>query len=57
MDGVNMPSFTVYREALTPRRSPEVGEYVFSKAGALQPVENYMVVFKQGGIVLARRMR
>jgi 4-amino-4-deoxy-L-arabinose transferase-like glycosyltransferase len=57
MDGVNMPSFTVYREALTPRRSPEVGEYVFSQLGALQPEENYIVVFKQGGIVLARRMR
>ncbi|EIJ35565.1 ArnT family glycosyltransferase [Thiothrix nivea] len=57
MDGVNMPSFTVYRQALTPRRAPEIGEYVFSKEGHLQPAENYMTVFKQGGLILARRMR
>lgn len=57
MDGVNMPSFTVYRQALTPRRAPEIGEYVFSKEGYLQPAENYMTVSKQGGLILARRMR
>lgn len=56
MDGVNMPSFSVYREAITPRRAPQPGEYVFSKAGHLQPAEDYTVVFKQGGLVLARRI-
>lgn len=57
MDGVNMPSFTTYREAITPRRAPQVGEYVFTKAGHLQPAENYVVVFKQGGIVLAKQVK
>lgn len=56
MDGVNMPSFTVYREAITPRRAPQVGEYVFSKAGHLQPADAYRVVFEQGGLVLAKRL-
>ncbi len=56
MDGVNMPSFTTYREAITPRRAPEVGEYVFSKADHLQPADAYVVVFKQGGLVLAKKV-
>ena len=56
MDGVNMPSFTTYRETVTPRRAPVVGEYVFTKADYLQPVENYLVVFKQGGLVLAKKV-
>ncbi len=56
MDGVNMPSFTVYREAITPKRAPQPGEYVFSKDGYLQPAEEYVVVFKQGGLVLAKRL-
>jgi hypothetical protein len=33
-----------------------VGEYVFTKADYLQPVENYLVVFKQGGLVLAKKV-
>jgi hypothetical protein len=57
MDGVNMPSFTTYREAVTPHRAPEVGEYVFSKAEHLQPPEHYVVVFNQGGLVLARKVK
>lgn len=57
MDGVNMPSFTTYRQAITPRRAPEIGEYVFSKADYLQPPEQYWVVFKQGGLVLAKKVK
>lgn len=56
MDGLNMPSFTVYRERVTPLRAPQVGEYVFTKAGSL-PAENYQTVFKQGGIMLAKRLK
>jgi 4-amino-4-deoxy-L-arabinose transferase and related glycosyltransferases of PMT family len=56
MDGVNMPSFTTYRQATTPRRAPEIGEYVFSKADHLQPPEHYVIVFKQGGLVLAKKV-
>jgi hypothetical protein len=57
MDGLEMPSFTVYREAITPQRAPQVGEYVFTKIGALQPANAWMTVFKQGGVVLARRVK
>ena len=57
MDGVNMPSFTTYREAVTPRRAPEVGEYVFTKVDYLQPAESYIVVFQQGGLVLAKKVK
>ncbi|MBU0655862.1 MAG: glycosyltransferase family 39 protein [Gammaproteobacteria bacterium] len=56
MDGLNMPSFTVYRERITPQRPPQVGEYVFTKAGSLPPGE-YQTVFKQGGVMLAKRVK
>ncbi len=56
MHQLAMPSFTVYREKITPQREPAVGEYVFTQAGRLQPAENYYVVFQKGGVVLARRM-
>ena len=57
MDGVDMPSFTVYRQTVTPKRAPQVGDYVFSQIGAMQPAEYYEVVFQQGGIMLARRLQ
>jgi len=57
MDGINMPSFTVYREAITPHRAPQVGEYVFTEVGSLQPAEEYQTVFKQGGVMLAKRVK
>ena len=57
MDGLDMPSFTVYREAITPRRAPQVGEYLFTEVGNLQPADAWMTVFKQGGIVLAKRVK
>ncbi len=55
MEGVNMPSFTVYRGQVTPKRAPQAGEYVFSKASHLQPASAYRIVFRQGGLVLAER--
>lgn len=57
MQRANMPSFTTYREQITPQRAPTVGEYVFSKAGALQPTTDYLPVFQQGGIVIAKRVK
>ena len=56
MDGINMPSFTVYREAITPHRPPQMGEYVFTQTGGIHPTANYQVVFKQGGVMLAKRV-
>lgn len=57
MDGVSMPSFTVYRAAITPKRPPQVGEYVFSKEGHLQPAEAYSVIYRKGGLLLAKRVQ
>lgn len=57
MQRANMPSFTTYRERITPQRAPALGEYVFSKAGALQPAADYLPVFQQGGIVIAKRVK
>ena len=56
MDGLNMPSFTVYREQITPQRPPQVGEYVFTQTGSL-PLGEYQTVFKQGGVMLAKRVK
>lgn len=56
MDALNMPSFTVYREAITPARAPQPGEYVFTTVEALQPAEAFVTVFRQGGLVLAKRV-
>ncbi len=56
MDGLNMPSFTVYRGKVTPQRPPEIGEYVFTEVGSL-PAEDYQTVFRQGGIMLAKRLK
>ncbi|MBJ6611932.1 MAG: glycosyltransferase family 39 protein [Candidatus Thiothrix moscowensis] len=57
MDGLNMPSFTTYRERVTPQRPPQVGEYVFTERGSLQPAEDYQTVFRQGGVMLAKRVK
>ncbi|MDO6719164.1 glycosyltransferase family 39 protein [Psychrosphaera sp. 1_MG-2023] len=59
---IRMPSFSVYREQVTPTRSPQIGDRVFTKIDKiaelklaiadLTPVAELQVVFKQGGIVL-----
>ncbi len=54
MDGLNMPSFSVYREKITPRRPARLGEYVFTAADQLSAA--YQPVFQQGGIVIAKRI-
>jgi hypothetical protein len=54
---LDMPSFAVYYEDITPLREPEPGEVVFTRVtrlGALEiPTE---VVFQKGGIVLAKAL-
>jgi 4-amino-4-deoxy-L-arabinose transferase-like glycosyltransferase len=53
---VNMPSFTVYRRHVTPRREPKVGEIVFTRIDALPDLGAHEVVFQQYGIVLAKKL-
>jgi 4-amino-4-deoxy-L-arabinose transferase-like glycosyltransferase len=54
---LDMPSFAVYFQDITPLREPEPGEVVFTRVtrlGALEiPTE---VLFQKGGIVLARAL-
>lgn len=54
MDGLNMPSFSVYRGTVTPHRPAQLGEYVFTAADQLSTA--YQPVFQQGGIVIAKRI-
>lgn len=52
---VNMPSFVVYREKITPRREPQPGELVFSRVDALDNLGAHEVIYRKGGIVLAKK--
>ncbi len=53
---IDAPSFTVYRQRVTPKREPLVGEVVLTRAGKLESLGNYEVLLQSGGIVLARRL-
>jgi 4-amino-4-deoxy-L-arabinose transferase-like glycosyltransferase len=53
---VNMPSFTVYREKVTPRRDPQPGEIVFTRIDALPDLGAHEVIYNNGGIVLAKKL-
>lgn len=55
MDGINMPSFSVYLGKIVPHRPPETGEYVFTAADRLTP--NDTVAFQQGGLVIIQKGR
>lgn len=58
--GINMPSFSVYRDAIVPRRPPEKGELVFTKIDsqddllALDPTATPVRLFAKGGVALYR---
>lgn len=51
----NAPSFSVYREAVTPSRQPELGELAITRIDRLPP-EGVEVLFSEGGVVLFRRV-
>ncbi len=53
---LNMPSFTVYREQVTPRRDPQPGELVFTRVDALSDLGAHEVIYQEGAIVLARKL-
>ncbi|MCG8382274.1 MAG: glycosyltransferase family 39 protein [Gammaproteobacteria bacterium] len=55
MWGINMPSFTVYSEQITPRRFPESGELVFTRADKLKQLGAHSPLFTHGGIILTRK--
>lgn len=53
-----MPSFSVYRDAITPRRAPQAGDLVFTRLDHLSGLSEgrsdlrLTVVYRRGGIVL-----
>ncbi|KPK39183.1 MAG: hypothetical protein AMJ69_06400 [Gammaproteobacteria bacterium SG8_47] len=54
MWGLDMPSFTVYRQVVTPERAPQPGEVVVTRINRVERLGPHEILFNQGGIVLAR---
>ena len=52
MWGINMPSFTIYREKITPRRPPREGDWVFTKKNKVDAFGPYRIQFQSGGVAL-----
>ena len=57
---IRMPSFSVYRGAITPHRDPEPGELVFTRIDRVDELKEMFpggrvgMVFREGGIVLLK---
>ncbi len=55
-----MPSFSLYRRAITPHRDPKPGDLVFTRKGRLTSLEKELgrqdlnIVFQQGGVLLVK---
>lgn len=55
---IKMPSFSVYRDAITPKTTPRIGDRVFTKIDRVDELQKELKnaklnqVFRQGGIVL-----
>lgn len=56
MWNIDMPSFTVYRQKITPRREPKPGDWVFTRINALPKLGPHEVIFSEGGIALAKKL-
>jgi hypothetical protein len=55
MYGLQKPSFSVYRDAITPQREPRPGDIVFTKIDRVTTIKYpYEIFYNRGGIVLAR---
>lgn len=53
---LDTPSFSVYREAVTPSREPLPGEIALTRLDRV-PASGYELLFRQGGVVLVRRQQ
>jgi 4-amino-4-deoxy-L-arabinose transferase-like glycosyltransferase len=51
---LNVPSFSVYRQRITPRRRPESGEIVLTKKQYLAELGPSEVLYQGSGVVLAK---
>ncbi len=58
--GIYMPSFSVYREAITEKRPPRPGDLVFVRTDRLEnlfklfPEKQCEVVFREGTVALVK---
>jgi hypothetical protein len=52
MWSMDNPSFSVYRQEVTPWRKPENGEYAITRINKLKKLNAYEIIFKQGGVVI-----
>jgi 4-amino-4-deoxy-L-arabinose transferase-like glycosyltransferase len=52
--GVNLPSFAVYRGAVTPVRRPEAGEIALTRAERLAELPPAEILYRSGGLLLAK---
>lgn len=50
----DMPSFTTYRGQVTPKREPQPGEWVFTREGRIEEFRLAEILYREGGILLAR---
>lgn len=59
--GIKMPSFSVYREKITPKGHPEDADILFTRADRIEelhqllPNQQWHVLYQQGGIVLLEK--
>lgn len=58
--GISMPSFSVYRQAITPRNSPNDADLIFTRSDRLESLEQDLrqdlnLIFREGGIALVER--
>ena len=58
--GISMPSFSVYRQAVTPREAPDEADLIFTRADRLESLRRELrqdlnIIFREGGIVLVER--
>ena len=51
--GVDHPSFSVYRQEVSPNRKPLKGDIVLTKVTRLKRLGDYDILFQKGAIVLA----
>jgi 4-amino-4-deoxy-L-arabinose transferase-like glycosyltransferase len=52
---INMPSFVVYREKISPKGEPSRGDIVYTRIDKLPELGKHELLFSKGGIVLARK--
>ncbi|MBM94797.1 MAG: hypothetical protein CMI09_02965 [Oceanospirillaceae bacterium] len=52
---IDMPSFNVYLDKVTPRRGLEPGEIGFGRIDRIENLESYQLLFQSGPIVIIRR--